>query len=228
MQFKLGFIAAASLCVNSAFAAPITPSFDSFGAQPTFTFGGSGIPNSFVAVTQLTGGVVLGLSATQRFSAPAPTNDGAGTFTALAGSPTANTLSGWNFDWYLASGTVAGKTFKLFYDFDPTTANDQATHGVINFGNAGGTGQVNQNSQNLGAGFLATTNALIGVTAPSFTPFNTHALGSYTFALVAFDSSNIELGRSAIAVAVVPEPGTTAMMLAGLCGMGLIASRRRK
>jgi hypothetical protein len=234
LKLKLKLTAVLLAATGSAFAAPITPTFDSFGTLVPFTGGGSGIPKDAVATTNLAGGAVLGLTATQRFTAPALSNNGAGSFTALAGSytaltglPAAATVSGWNFDWYIASGSVAGKTFKLFYDFDPATANDQSTHGVLNFGNLGGTGQVNQNSQNLGFGFLATTNPLIGVTAPAFAAFSPNALGTYTFALVAFDANSTELGRSAIAVTVVPEPGSHALMLAGLGLVGWMASRRR-
>jgi hypothetical protein len=51
--------------------------------------------------------------------APALSNDVAGTFTAFAGSPTGHALLGWNSDWYIDTGIVAGKTVMLHYDFDP-------------------------------------------------------------------------------------------------------------
>jgi hypothetical protein len=223
--------------VASAFALPITPTYNTFGSQPTFTFGGSGIPNDAVAVTNLADGVVLGLSATGRcqtlpFAAcGAPTtNDGAGTFTAQAGSPFANTLASWNFDFYVSTGTTANKTFKLFYDFDPVAANDQSTHGIWNFLNGGGTSQTFQNSQNLGSPFLGVS-ANLGpfgiITAPTFMPFDKDAHGTYTFALVAFDATNLEIGRAAIVVSVVPEPEAYGLALAGMAVVGFFGLRRK-
>ena len=82
-----------------------------------------------------------------------------------------------------------------------------------------------QNSWNLGMEFLATTNPAIGITAPAGV-FNPNAQGQYSFALVAYTSiTGAEIGRSAIVVNVVPEPGTFA--LAGLALLGLAAARRR-
>lgn len=229
LVFRTASAALGLAFVVGATAAPITPTFTSFGTLAGATFGGSGIPNNAVAITNLTG-LTLGLTATPRFSAANPTNNGAGTFTARPGlspnppSSAADPYALWNFSFFLGGAAVANTYFRLFYDFSPAIGNDQSTHGVF----AGpGSGLTNpfQASYNLGMDFLATTNPLIGITAPAGV-FNPNAQGQYTFALVAYTSiTGAELGRSAIAVNVVPEPGTFAM--AGLALLGLAAVRRR-
>ena len=65
--------------------AQFTPTGGTFGSLPQATFGGSGIPNNAVQMGHNVGGVDLGLTATQRFTSPALTNDGAGTFFATPG-----------------------------------------------------------------------------------------------------------------------------------------------
>ena len=232
-MFRTSSVSVAVLALAAAassFAAPITPE-GTFGPLTVATFSGTGIPNTAVQVRTVRGNV-LGLTATPRFNAPAVTNDGAGTFFALAGpSATQPTWAGWNFGFYISPSTAAantGTTFQLLYDFNPAVGNDQATHGVLSFG---ALTTVVQNSWNLGMGFLANpaTPPVGFVTPPtgSFTPFNPNALGEYTFSLAAIGQDGFEIGRSAINVSVVPEPGTYALMLAGLCGIGFLAHSRR-
>ena len=212
----------------SSFAAPITPE-GAFGPLPVATFGGTGIPNNAVQVTTVRGNV-LGLTATPRFSGPAVANDGVGTFFALSGPSATNVAyAGWNFGFYISPSTAAantGTTFQLLYDFNPAVGNDQATHGVVSFG---ALTAVTQNSWNLGMGFLANPSTP-GITVPtgSFTPFDPNAMGEYTFSLIAIGQDGFEIGRSAIGVSVVPEPGTYALMLAGLGSIGFLAHRRRR
>src|SRR3954462_8248317 len=102
---KRMLIAAALLgWVANVNAAPITPTFTSFGTLATATFGGTGIPNTAVAVTTVVdqgNTITLGLTATPRFDDPAVGNNGAGTFTAQPGSDAAHGQPGyalWNFD----------------------------------------------------------------------------------------------------------------------------------
>ena len=105
---------------GTASAAPIVPDFDTFGALPQATFGGSGIPNTSVAITNVDyqgGAITLGLSAAQRFSNPVVTDDGAGTFFATAGADTLNgqpTYAMWNFNAYFSyTGTAPVARYRL-------------------------------------------------------------------------------------------------------------------
>lgn len=225
--FKFAGAAVGLAIALSASAAPISPTFTSFGLLSGATFGGSGIPNDPAAITTI-GGLTLALSATQRFSGPNLQNNGAGTYSAPAGvsqvapSP-ADPYALWNFNAYV-SGATATMAFRLFYDFDPSVGNDQSTHGTVSFLGSALTGGFGQSSNNLGFNSLATTNPAFGIVAPTGV-FNPNAAGQYTFALAAYDiATGRELGRSAIAVNV-PEPGTFA--LAGLALLGLGAVRRR-
>lgn len=200
---------AALLALSSLPAAAITidPQFTNFGLLSQATFGGSGIPNHAVAITTF-GNVTLGLTATQRFSNPAVTNDGAGTFFAQAGSDPANSAyAKWNFNYYI-SGLSSGQSVTLYYDKNPATGNDvTATFPGLFMGT--------QNSWNLGMGHLGGG-------------FNPSASGEYDFALVLSDSTG-ELARSAITVKVgspsVPDGGTT-IGLMGAALVGLVALRR--
>jgi hypothetical protein len=118
-----------SVCAisTSSLAAPITPEFDSFGELSEATWGGSGIPNNSVAITEIDifgpirsgaaqvstgetrdrplGTITLGLSSHGRYENADEGNDGAGTFFASAGSnvPPSSTLEGatWNFNFFL-------------------------------------------------------------------------------------------------------------------------------
>ena len=87
MSFKLHAVGAAALLMAATFAhaAAIAPTFTTFGTLVGATFGGSGIPNTAVAIAS-TDGLTLGLTAHQRFTGPNLANDSAGTFTAFAPS----------------------------------------------------------------------------------------------------------------------------------------------
>jgi hypothetical protein len=230
-----------------AMAQAITPDAAGFGALPTATFGGSGIPNSAVAQTTQ-GGVTLGLTATQRFSNPTVTNDGAGTFFALAGIDTnapspGNPYALWNFNYAILGdwNAAAAYNYRLYYDFSPTIGNSISTHGFATL--IGGALDTNdftpsQNSLNLGMNFLAPpspSNPFGNPTAPpgsNLSTFDPNAIGQYTFKLAAFSSTDLNFSNSVfdtsmVVVSAIPEPGEWAMMLAGLGVVGAIARRRR-
>jgi hypothetical protein len=224
-------------------AAPITPSFTSFGTLAGATFGGSGIPNTAVAITQTSGDLTLGLTAHQRCAGPNLVNDSAGRFTANAGfsafgatcaTPGPSTsLASWNFGTYIAGADVSDLMFRLFYDFDPAAGNDQSTHGSASFpGIAVGTTVAPQGSSNLGFAFLSVTDPMLGIMAPGVT-FDPTVNGEYSFALVAYETNGTEVGRAAIVVDVtggtnaVPTPGTLALVAAGLLGLAGASRRRR-
>lgn len=233
---------------SAALAQSITPNATLI-PLPAATFGGSGIPNTSVAVTNV-GNVTLGLSAAARFDNPTVTNNGAGTFYALAGVDNHTPSPGdpyalWNFNYYIG-GTITDYNYKLFYDFDPAANTEESAHGVFSLLGA----QINQiftgpplnlnvfpsqNSLNLGMNFLETPPIPLVLQPPAFSPFNPNALGSYTFALVAYAKEGdggggfgAEVGRTAMQVSAVPEPETYALLLAGLSAITFVARRRRQ
>lgn len=228
---------ALSLFAGAASAAPISPTSQLFGDIDTatttpVTFGGTGIPTARTAYSIFTDGVntlLLGLTAHQRFSNPALTDDGKGTFTATAGANDGfggpGTAATWNFAWFAEA--TGGKTLsdwglKLLYDLDPGADTDSSDLGTINF--AGFPFGLSQGSQNATFGFLAITNPAFGITAPTFTPFNPLSSGEYTFALTTTSGNMVAIQ---VNVPPVPVPAALPLMLLALGGLGLAARRRR-
>jgi hypothetical protein len=232
---KLGIGLGFALTGAGAVAQAITPTFNTFGTLAAAGFGGSGIPNTSVAISNSVTGLTLGLSAAQRCSGAVcgavVTDDGAGTFTALSGSPFVSnpTYASWNVNFY-ASGSTLLYNFKLLYDFNPAAGNVASTHGeskLFTITGISGSGGLDQGSSNMGFGFL-TTGVPGVVTPPAFTPFNPNVNGEYSFALIASDKvTGLEVSRSAIILSAVPEPEGYVLGLAGLLGLAVAARRRR-
>lgn len=223
------------LVAGIAQAAPVTPTFDTFGPLPGATFSGSGIPNDRVAMTTVASDATIALSVTPRFSGPAVTDNGAGVYTVQAGvSPNApspaNPFALWNFNFYVGNtASIDDLGFRLFWDFDPAAGTDEAALGMLGFNGQDVPNNLIQNSWNLGMDFLAASQ--FGVTPPAGS-FDPNAVGQYSFVLAAYEASGqglTEVGRVAILVNVVdgnsvPEPGSLA--LAGLALLGAVAARR--
>ncbi len=230
---KASGLAAAVITAMLTSSAGATPVFDTFGPLDEATFGGQGIPNDEVAVsTQIVDGdvtITLAMSATQRYSNPALTNDGQGTYFATPGSNFGgsgeSTFEGalWNFNYYMkvegangATPELADYQINLYYDFDAGFDTLLGSLGVINVTNAilGGSdpnATLIEDSQNLMFGFLAS--AIPGVLAPPAGAFDPNALGEYNFALT-ISGGGLPLETVAMDVEVVPEPAIFTLMSA--------------
>ncbi|MEZ6190818.1 MAG: PEP-CTERM sorting domain-containing protein [Phycisphaerales bacterium] len=239
---KASRLLAATAIMSLSAAAQATPVYDTFGPLDDATFGGQGIPNDEVAISsQFIDGdvtIIVAMSATQRYSNPALTNNGAGTYFATPGSnfggnnESATEGALWNFNYYMkvigtngATPVLADYQIDLFYDFDTGFDTALGSLGKINVTNAI-LGSVNpgatlvEDSQNLMFGFLGTT--IPGVITPPAGSFDPNALGEYNFAI---QVSRAGFGVEAVAmdVQVVPEPASLALLTLG----GLALTRRR-
>lgn len=238
----LASMSAVLLIAGGATAVPI---YDYFGPLSEATFGGTGIPNDEVAVaSQFVDGdveITVALSATQRFSNPALTNDGAGTYFALPGSntggagesPTLGAL--WNANFFLrvegtngATPKLADYEIRLYYDFDPGVDTAIASLGVVNV-TAGILASLTpgltllEGSENMLFGYLA-VDVPPFLDAPSGS-FDPDALGEYNFAItVSRPAGGFGIETVAMDVKVVPEPGSFALLALGV--MGLARLRR--
>jgi hypothetical protein len=182
------------------------------------------------------------MSATQRFSNPPSTNDGAGTYFAGTGSNFGgsgeSTTEGalWNLNYFLRVEGLNGATpvltdyqFNIYYDFEPGADTPIGSLGVIDvtasilaFGDPAAT--LVEDSQNLLFAFLA-ADAPPFVLAPGGA-FDPNVVGEYSFGIqVSRDGWGIE--TVAMDVQVVPEPGTALLLGLGLTGLAVRNGRKR-
>lgn len=246
-SWKLAGLAAA--LITAPTFAVATPLYDYFGALNEATFGGSGIPNDYVAVaSQWEDGntlITVALAAHGRYDNPDLTNDGAGTFFATPGANVPGTApigaplgALWNWNYFIKVEGINGATpiladydISLFYDFDPTFDNGPAGLGVINItnailGSANPGATLVEGSENLLFGYLASDVAglLTAPTANGYTVFDPNALGEYNFAIqVSRAGWGVENVR--MDVQVVPIPAA-AWLFGG--ALGLLGWMRRK
>ncbi|MEM9351637.1 MAG: hypothetical protein AAGA92_01360 [Planctomycetota bacterium] len=242
-QILIRALTLSALFSSAAATAIAVPIFDTFGPLDEATFGGQGIPNDEVAVSrQFTDGndieITVALSATQRFSNPALSNDGAGTYFATPGSNFGgNGESGtegalWNFNFYIAVEGFNGATplltdyqIDLKYDFDPASGTPVGDLGSIDLTNSLLFNDPNsilvEDSQNLLFSFLGTS--VPGFLVAPSGSFDQNALGEYTFAIT-ISGNGFPIETVAMNVEVIPEP--TALFLASLAGVALLGRRR--
>jgi len=232
-------IASAAALFAVSGAASAIPLYDSFGPLDDATFGGTGIPNQEVAVaSQFEDGdttITLGLSATQRYSNPALSNDGAGTYFAGVGTNFGgageSTSEGalWNFNYYInidsPTRTIDDYDINIYYDFDPAFDNGPFGLGVIDV-DAGVTPLDTkvEGSQNLLFSFLSTGVPGL-VTAPTFAGFDPNAVGEYNFA-IQVSRAGWAVEQVRMDVQVVPIPAAAVLFPSALAMMGWF--RRRK
>lgn len=235
------------LALSAPRIAGAVPVYDYFGPLNEATFGGSGIPNTEVAVArQFVDGnveITIALSATQRYSNPPLTNDGAGTYFAQPGSNTGGAGESsivaalWNVNLFLRVEGLNGATpklvdyqFNLYYDFDTGLDTPPASLGsvdlttaILAFGDPNAT--LYQGSENLMFSYLATSVPGILIAPPG--SFDPNALGEYNFAITVSRPGFFPLETVAMDVQVVPEPGTALLLTLGLAGLGRAAGVRR-
>ena len=229
-----------------------TPVYTSFGSLPGANFGGTGIPNTSVAKTDVfvngNEQITLALTAHQRYSNPVVTDNGAGDYYAGTGSncgiatdpigcPSGTQGSLWNFAYYINVGGTAGThfsdyTFTLYYDFDPGVGTLLSSLGTINVNNAiiaaGGnpaTTTLVQDSQNLMFGFLAAPFPSV-IVPPTFGAFNPNALGEYNF-YIGFTKVNTPIFTGVVGIDVNVVPVPAAIWLFG-SAVGLLGWVRRR
>lgn len=219
------------------------PVADTFGSLPAATFGGTGIPNSAVAISTTTIGpdtITLGIAATPRFSSPMPLNDGMGAYTVLPGE-SAPGLSLWNFSFYTdidGPGTFADYRFELDYDLDSGFGTAIGDHGTLFLNtllaiNAGPlapafTSTV-EGSENLGFGFL-TTPVPFAISPPIPTPvFDPNATGEYTFEIRVYDSlvGGSLVDKVSMSVTAVPEASAVLCFATLSCVIGVMHRRKK-
>jgi hypothetical protein len=193
----------ASLIVVAAVVPNAVDAQQTAGSQPTFTFGGTGLDDSYV-ITNGTTGFTLGLTATERCEpnpgTPPPAQVcGSGvthgstatsdpfTFYASTGAPFSDepTYAGWNFDFEATGAGLATETVFLFY------GDEGGPFGSVNLSSIPPGFSDYSDSWNLGFDYLTTGYVFIFPVAnpPAGFSFDPTASQDYAFELAAFNST---------------------------------------
>lgn len=231
---------------------------DTFGSFPDATWGGSGIPNDAVAASKQfilgPGGettIRVAMAATERYSNPAVTDNGAGIYQAGTGSNcgvstdpvgcpgTGSQGALWNWNYYIdltGAGDLTDYQIDIWYDLQagPQRAmGDLSGMGRINItqalllGGAPPSPTVLEGSQNNLFSFLET-----GGGAPYITPpggaFDPNATGNYQFAITVNTGGAFNFPVDAVAIEVNVVPIPAAAWLFGSALLGLAMVKRRK
>jgi len=226
--------------------------YDEFGSFPDATWGGSGIPNDAVASSkQFVFGpngettIRVAMAATQRYSNPVVTDNGAaiyqagtgsncGIATDPAGCPSANQGSLWNWNYYIditGVGSLADYQIDIWYDLEagPQRAiGDLSGLGRINVTQAlgGAPATILQDSQNNLFSYLETGGGAPYITPPGGT-FDPNATGNYQFAITVNTGGAFNFPVDAVAMEVNVVPVPAAVWLFG-SALGLLSWMRRK
>ncbi len=246
--------ASTSLILFASGLSQATPIYTSWGSLPGATFGGTGIPNTSVAKTDVfingSTTVTLALTAHQRYSNPVVTDNGAGDYYAGTGSncgiatdpvgcPSATQGALWNVGYYISvSGTdpnfndFGDFSFTVYYDFDPGTGTAFGSLGTININNALIANSISpsgvtlwQGSENMMFSYLATPVPSV-ISPPAYGAFNPNATGEYNF-YIGFTANNLPAFSGAVGIDVNVVPVPAAVWLFG-SGIGLLGWLRRR
>jgi hypothetical protein len=212
---------------------------------PDVIFGSGNDNGSFTVTTFDSGGIIeLGLRAKLRYNdAGNPENtfnwDGVNTYTFAPTAGTPANRSVFNYEWSIntqdrgasiESLIGSGAYARIEYDIDPSALTSFVSYNPFDFdayygtnatGNGGGT------YDNTGTPVSGATVAQNSVNY-GFLPGAPLGQGIYDVRLTAFNSSDQQLGSTAIRINSVPEPSILALMGLGLAGLSFARYRKQQ